>query len=281
MYSRVLFAVEDDEALPAAVPVVAAYARRWGAYVCVLHVHRADRNAPNGASWRLVKGVVECLGAEGVRAEGEIRPLARGGKVAQAIVGAARHARADLVAVGSHGRTDLGALFRGSVSHAVAAGVEAPVLVVRASAARPAEPRVVLVPVDGSAGSDQAVAEAAEIASTFGARVSILHVQVLVAADGAVAVEPQEHAQAVMRTAVATVAARGVHVTGETVPGNSVVQVLVDAAARTGADLVVLGSRRPSDLGGLLLGSTAHDVIHRLRCPVLLGRRVTAAESVA
>lgn len=73
MYSRILFAVDDDEALPAAVPVVVAYARKSKAVVRVLHVHRIAPAVTNGASRRLVKSVIERLEAEGVEAEGEMR----------------------------------------------------------------------------------------------------------------------------------------------------------------------------------------------------------------
>jgi nucleotide-binding universal stress UspA family protein len=276
MYRRVLFAVADDETLPAAVPVVAAYARRWDADVRVLHVHRIDPAAPNGASRRLVKSVIERLEAEGVRAEGEIRLVERGAKVAPVIAGAATQAEADLVAIGSHGRSDLGALFLGSVSHAVAAGLEAPVLVLRASPTPRAEPRTVLVAVDGSAASGQAVSDAAEVASAFEAEVHVLHVRLVTAAQGASIVEPEEQASAAVRLALETLEARGIRATAEIAVSQSVVPTLVATAERIGADLVVLGSRRPSELGGLLLGSTAHDVIHRLRCPVLLGRHSRA-----
>jgi nucleotide-binding universal stress UspA family protein len=56
---------------------------------------------------------------------------------------------------------------------------------------------------------------------------------------------------------------------------------IVAAAGRLDADLVVLGSRRPSHLGGLVLGSVAHEVIHQLRRPVLLARLVRAAAAEA
>jgi nucleotide-binding universal stress UspA family protein len=48
---------------------------------------------------------------------------------------------------------------------------------------------------------------------------------------------------------------------------------IVAAAEGLGADLVVLASRRPSEISGLLVGSVAHQVIHRLQCPVLLAGR--------
>ena len=280
MFSRILFAVDDDEALPAAVPMVAACARRWGAEVRVLHVHRVDVRAPNAANRRLVQTVVDRLQSAGVSAEGEIRLAHRGEDVAALIAKTATRAEADLVAIGSHGRSDLGALFRGSVSHAVASGLEAPVLVLRASSATSREPRTVLVAVDGSAGSDEAATEAVDVAAKFGARVAVVHVRQVVAVQDAATVEPAEEASAIVRRAVDAAKARGIPGTGEVIVEHSVMSGIVAAAERHGADLVVLGSRRPSHMSGLVLGSIAHEVTHRLRCPVLLARRVRAGEAV-
>jgi nucleotide-binding universal stress UspA family protein len=280
MYSRILFAVDDDEALSAAVPVVAAYARKWGAEVRVLHVHRIDPVAVNGAGRRLVKGVVDQLLSDDVRAEGEIRLVDHGDNIGAAIASAAMREGADLVAIGSRGRSDLGALFAGSVSHDASGGLRLPVLVLRASPTAPAEPKTVLVGVDGSAASDEAVNEAADVAASFGADLVAVHVNQVIAAEGVAIVEPEEEARAILRRAVATAAARGVKATAEAPLDHSAANGLVAMAERHGADLVVLGSRRPSHLGGLVLGSVAHEAIHRLRCPVLMAYRVREVEPV-
>jgi nucleotide-binding universal stress UspA family protein len=61
-------------------------------------------------------------------------------------------------------------------------------------------------------------------------------------------------------------------------PGEVAVAIAA-AAVEHGVDLVVLGSRGRSDLGGLLLGTTADQVLQRVSCPVLLvraGRRAGA-----
>jgi nucleotide-binding universal stress UspA family protein len=280
MYSKILFAVDDDEALPAAVPVVAAYAGRWGAEVRVLHVHPIEPGTPSAPSRRLVRTVVERLQSEGVSASGEVRLVEHGEKVAPVIASDATQAEADLVVIGSRGRSDLGALLLGSVSHAVAGGLGTPVLLVRASSFTSAPPRTVLVAVDGSDGSDEAVVEAAEVASEFGARVLVLHVRKLTAVEGVTAIEPEEEARGIVHRAVEAAEARGVQASGEILVDPSVVSGLVSAAEQHAADLVVLGSRRPSHLGGLVLGSVAHELVHRLPCPVLLARRVRAAEPV-
>jgi nucleotide-binding universal stress UspA family protein len=283
MERTILFAVDEDEALPAALPVVAAYARRWDAGVRVLHVARPD--APNGAPRRLVTEVVDRLREGGIDAEGEIRPLHQGEDVGAAVAESAAHA--DLVVVGSRGRSEVGALFLGSVDQSAASRLEAPMLVLHAPFAppAPAEPRTVLVAVDGSPMSDEAAGEAGRVASAFGARVVVLHVLPLptmpAAGAGASAVETEEEAQAILRRGVAKVEEGGATASADLVTDPSVAAAIVAAAERHEASLVVLGSRRPSHLDGLVLGSVGHEVIHRLRRPVLLGRRArvaTAAE---
>jgi len=49
-------------------------------------------------------------------------------------------------------------------------------------------------------------------------------------------------------------------------------QAAIDAARRGGADLIVLGSRRLSLAGGLLLGSVAIGVVKHSGRPVLMAR---------
>lgn len=48
---------------------------------------------------------------------------------------------------------------------------------------------------------------------------------------------------------------------------------LAAAAERWNADLIVVGSRRPTDLGGLVLGSVGHELVRRTYRPVLLAER--------
>jgi nucleotide-binding universal stress UspA family protein len=61
-------------------------------------------------------------------------------------------------------------------------------------------------------------------------------------------------------------------------PRAGVAAEIVAAAARHGCDLVVLGARGRSDLGGLLIDGVAREVVERAPCPVLLvraGRRAS------
>jgi nucleotide-binding universal stress UspA family protein len=51
--------------------------------------------------------------------------------------------------------------------------------------------------------------------------------------------------------------------------GNEPADDLIDVAAREGAALIVIGLRRRSPVGKLLLGSNAQSILLRAECPVL------------
>jgi len=267
MYRTILFAVDDDEALPPAIPMVAAHALQHRARVAVLHVQRDGADGPNPIRRRLVTAVVEQLWSSGVDACGELRIVRPGDDVAEVVARAARTSDADLVAVAAHGSAGLGAAFLASIAQRVAAGLEVPVLVLRASADGFGGAARVLVAVDGSATSGLALAEAAEVALAFGSRVHAVHVR---------QPEPRD-AGAVVDQAVAFLRRREVEATGECAGADfGVAAGIVAAAQGFGADLVVLGCRRPPELGGLLLGSVAHQVVQLARRPVLLARSTPA-----
>lgn len=268
MYRTILFPVDDDEALPPAIPLVAAYARRARGRVCVLHVQRSEPLAAFRP--RLVTIVVEQLWSSGVDASGEVRTVRRGDDVADVIAKAVRTSGADLVALGAHGAAGLGAAFLGSVSHRVAAGLEVPVLVSRGVDDGPGAPRRVLVAVGGSPLSTLPLAEAASVARTFQAHVRVVHVAGEAPAAGGDVVE----------AALAFLSARGVVATGERVACRSVAAGIVAAADRLDADLVVLGCPRPAELGGLLLDDVAHQVLRLMHRPVLLARSSEAPRPV-
>ena len=280
MYRTILFAVEDDEALPAAIGAVAAYAGFWRAQVRVLHVHRIDPASLNGAGRGLVEAVVERLRAEGVDVEGETRSVKTDDEIPGVVSAVATRVQPDLLVVGSRGRSGVAGFVLGSVSHRIAAGIDVPVLVIRASHMALRAPRKVLVAVDGSPASDEAVAETGAVAARAGAEVLALHVQHMVAVQGVAIVEPEAEAHAIVDRAVEELRAHGVRARGETMVDHSVAAAIVAAVEAFGADLVVIGSRRPTGIGGILLGSVGHEVVSRMRRPVLLARRVRDTEPV-
>src|SRR6516225_1208527 len=124
---RVLFATDRSASSRAALLAVAGLAVGGGTEVVVLHVddHRRARESDELA------GEVACgLIALAVDARPEVRAAPRSG-VAAAIAAAAEEHGADLVVLGSRGRSDLGGLLLGSVGHEVLARVSCPALLVR------------------------------------------------------------------------------------------------------------------------------------------------------
>ena len=118
------------------------------------------------------------------------------------------------------------------------------------------------------------------VAARAGGEVLVLHLQHMIAVQGATIVEPEAQAHAMVDRAVERLTAEGVRARGWIMVDQSVAAAIVAAAERFEADLVVLGSRRPIGIGGVLLGSVGHEVVSRMRRPVLLARRVKETEKV-
>jgi nucleotide-binding universal stress UspA family protein len=284
MYRRILFGMDAAGHAGQALPVVTTLARTSGGEVVVLHVRDAslDLVSPAIAEGH-VDDAVAALTAAGVSASGEVAVTREAGPVARIVVGA-RELGADLVALGSRGRTHVGGLLLGSVSHAVAAKLDVPVLLVHegAKGEQPAAAgriQRVLVAVDASDRAPGTLAAARELAREHGAAVLAVHAREVGFYGGpAVYVEPEPPAAGLLEQAEEQLAGSGRYVETRVLEGDEPVAARIVAAAdQWVADVIVLGSRRLTDLGGLLLGSVAHDVVRRTGRPVLLAERAPVA----
>jgi nucleotide-binding universal stress UspA family protein len=196
---------------------------------------------------------------------------------------AAEHA-ADLVVMGSRGRTGLRRLVEGSVAERVVRRAACPVLTVgsEAEVARPA--RRVLVPTDFSEFAREAVAVGAEAAAAYGAELHVLHVArpsvMPPVVPSSYAGEPAsapvtEHSPDIERSREALArmaqdaAAAGVPTHAEVRVGDPVPTIL-DYAGEAEAGLLVLASHGRTGLRRLLLGSVAERVVREAPCPTLV-----------
>ncbi len=189
---------------------------------------------------------------------------------------------AELLVVGGRGRGALRSALLGSVALHCVTHAACPVVVVRPDAEPAGRPRRVVVGVDGSAGSFEAVVASIEEAARLGAAVEAVSsyqvadhwtdlgsvvvpsVEVIRTRLGDLAREQVDAALAeVSRRGIAPVPEIRIEVL-EGPPG----EVLVGRAL--GADLLVVGSRGRGAFRALLLGSIAlHCVVHA-PCPVLV-----------
>jgi len=262
---RVLFATDRSAASRAALLAVAGLAVGGGTEVVVLHVD--DRRRPQESEE--LAGEVACgLIALAVDARPEVRQAPRGG-VAAAIAAAAAEHGADLVVLGSRGRSDLGGLLLGSVGHEVLAGVSCPVLLVRAgrrATTGTGRRRRLLLAVAGDEDLDDLVRTTAAVAE-HDSQVLVLHL--LEPGDGELQFALSE--RLVERT-VAGLRRCGVRARGRV---RAAVHGPADEIASTalgyGADLIVMGSRRLPTLTALLRGSVSHRVLRASEVPILVG----------
>jgi nucleotide-binding universal stress UspA family protein len=135
----------------------------------------------------------------------------------------------------------------------------------------------ILVPVDGSEPSSHALAHAIALSRRCGA-VDIEVVNVQAAIDGLVqkfvsqAMIDEYHrteGEAALAPARALLAAAGTnHQASMRVGG--VAETIVDHAARTHCDLIVMGTRGLGAVGGMVMGSVATKVVHLAGIPVTL-----------
>jgi nucleotide-binding universal stress UspA family protein len=135
----------------------------------------------------------------------------------------------------------------------------------------------VVVPIDGSEGSEKALDCALSICAALGAQLTALAVEGRLPAYAATAGEVDEvkrekdaFFRRVLERARETSEARGVVLRTELVAGHAA-EVITHYARAHGHDLIVIG-HRGHFLGDYLLGSTADRVAHNAHCPVMIVR---------
>lgn len=196
----------------------------------------------------------------------------------------AASAVADTVVVGTHRHGPLEAAVLGSTSLRVAAHAACPVVVVRRPASRDVAHPQIVIGVDGSSRSSEALAYAFQRASDQG-----LPLTVICAEAGDIDVEALRVSDAVADEVRAAAANAQLATLRETVrpwrekfpdvrvhvivSAGPPADVLVDES--WAAELVVVGSHRLGGLRGLLLGSVTDSVLHRAHCPIAVVRSAT------
>jgi nucleotide-binding universal stress UspA family protein len=275
-YRKILFAVDGSVHMRAAVPAVGRLAQATGTEVVVLHVveDAAAATAPPPAP-AVVERLVRGLREFGLEPTLVVR-VAPADQVAAAIVAAAGEFDCDLIALGSRGLSDLSGLFQGSVSHRVIASSDCPVLVVRYGVRRQGG-RIhrILLAIAGGEEVQTALDAAITIAKATDAEVLVLHARYLITGlDHWPYVEPDDYAQREVLTVVKRLEKAGIHArTYAPVATFGIAPEIAGEAHRWDADLVIIGSRRLSDLASLLLGGIDHQVLHLSDRPVLVAER--------
>jgi trehalose/maltose hydrolase-like predicted phosphorylase/nucleotide-binding universal stress UspA family protein len=185
-------------------------------------------------------------------------------------------AQALVVVIGDRGLSKVEGLLAGSVSVALAAHADCPVVVVRGREASGPDGRPVVVGVDGSPAGEAAVAFAYEAASFRQVGLVAVHTWWDLIADPALAplldleaIGDDERVLLAERLAGWAEKYPDVAVERVVTRGRPA-HVLLEQAAR--AQLVVVGSRGRGEFAGLVLGSVSNTLLHRSPCPVAVAR---------
>ncbi len=295
-FTHVLCPTDLSEASLPAFRYAAAVARWYGATLTVLHVVPSFEPMAGPSEWvGDSEPVPAALPPEAVRAEmARLLPLgqadgttvtlvARAGGAASVIVDQAVGSSADLIVMGTHGRTGFNRLLMGSVAEKVVRQAPCPVLTIPPAAPASAKEQPsfsrILCPVDFSPASEQAVGFALDLARQAGGGVTMLSVVEWLAEEQPIG--ESDFDIAAIREQMAAKARTRLHALlsdesrtwcdiEELVTYGRAHREVARLAAERGADLIVIGAQGRGGVGLALFGSTTQQVIRSATCPVLV-----------
>lgn len=288
----------SGQALPA-VRYALTLAGKVGAMVTLLHVVET-------ASWvsgmevvvlartdaevaSLARIQLEALANREAKSSGAVTTVVRSGKPFHEIVVAAGEREVDLIVITTHGHTGLKRAWIGSTAERVVRHAPCPVLTVptrgftkRPGAASRFRLKKILVPIDFSSLSKDALPYATLLAQQFGAELILLHVVERFPIDSIlgrglmneVTVPLMKQAEVTLEQMATELAqATGVK-TAAIVRDGAPFENICLAAKSLSADLIVLTTHGYTGLKHVWLGSTAERVVRQAPCPVLVVREL-------
>lgn len=286
MYTRILFPTDGSDAATAALGYALDVAAAHDATLHVLNVADTTRDSLTRIGDEVVD-VLEREGREIVDAAAE-RARDRGvpvvadvlqGDPGETILEYADAADVDLVVMPTHGRKGLHRVLLGSVTERVCNASDVPVVTVNPAEDRALRypPRDVLVPLDGSEGSNRALAEGIAVAEATGASLHVLHV-VETASLGfdvrsAVGDEKlEQRATEIVEAAVETASSSSVEVLTDTVAYGEPYREILSHVRDHDVDLVAIGAQGQTRFHRYVVGGVTAKIIRTSPAPVLMVR---------
>lgn len=226
------------------------------------------------AAQERLDALLEEVKAKGLQGSAHLGEVPAGPAVAER----ARAVEADLVVVGTRGHTGLRHVLLGSVAERTVKDAPCSVLTVK-EGGNPVTPRVIVVGVDFSDGSGEALEEAAALAARTQAKLHLVHaldLRIPLVTPYEVTV-PDAWFDSALEGArrrlekLALELPQGVEATHE-VRSEPPHEAVCGAAEAHGADLIVTGSRGLTGLKHVVLGSVAERTLRHAPCSVLTVR---------
>jgi nucleotide-binding universal stress UspA family protein len=270
-FEHLLLATDGSEVSAGAVRVALRMAGQCGSRLTVMHMARTDPSYamfnPGGVmqSEALGRDVLRAVEAQAGTACVNCAPVLRyGEEPVREIAAQAEESQCDLVVMGRRGVHWLERLMLGEAAARVIGHVHCSVLVVPAAADM--WQRGILLAVDGSRCSDAAAVAAGQLARRCGLPLTVLTVCASDEMQCDMARDIADRVRDLLRQ--------------DGVPADSLVaegpphRAILDAAASSDCDLIVLGSHGRTGLDRLLMGSVSQQVVTHASCPVLVVKTV-------
>ena len=272
--STLLVALDGSRNAEKVLPYVEPVLRRHKMTALLLHVLPEGGEGPEAAAHAYLREISARLAKHKVKSEGEIVR----GDPAVAIVRVAEKIKAGLVAFTSHGQGGLSQWVFGSVAQKILRGCSRPLLVVRALEAPHPKVKRIIVPLDGSLGSEAVLPCAAMLARAYGSLVELLHVS---AESGVEADDSKlrswigrEKKRMEARFAEIEKSARDVKFSRVCKEGDPAT-VIVDRLDKEPASVVAMANHGRTGFSRWIFGSVCEKVLQASKVPVAIARHTT------
>ena len=279
-FQKILVAVDGSTTCLLAEELTAALAKKFQSKVTVAHAVPKQPidlgvSTPSDIPKSVLAEVSEWLVSKGeeiirnsqalFREEGvEVDAKLLEGDPAESIIRLAAGEKHDLIVMGNRGETEVEVYSLGSNAEKIVRHAECSVLIVKEKT------RIsrILAAIDGSKNSIKSLQRAADLASTFDAKITVMYIMEC----GLFGLKPkaaQDAGERIFSKALEEV--KKIKVTKRLESG-SPSEKIIEVAKNEGYDLIVVGSRGLSRTERFFLGSVSDDVSHHAPCSVLVAR---------
>jgi nucleotide-binding universal stress UspA family protein len=285
MYNNIVVAFDDSEFSKAALIESAHWIKRHGGKVLLVHSVFFDEEefviAPNQREKRFEIGKKVCYQTQenissNFGLNGKVEALICEGEPHDVVVNVANEKKADLIAMGTHGRKGLKKLFMGSVASRVIASSPCDVLLVKKPCEKClGEYESILLSFDGSEFSKKALERACELSKLDGSEITALYVipqyegMIEFFATSGIRESLMHDAQRILQNAKDIASGHGIEIRTEVVEGNAA-EKIVESAGRLKSDLIIRGPHGWSGIDKAIIGSVIESVVINASCPVLV-----------
>ena len=278
MYETILVPTDGSPVATDAGTYALSLAERFDAAIHVVSVLEQGLVGGDGEdeSERAVDELAERAEGRGLEVTTELRE--QDDDVHEELLESADEREADLIVMGTTGRSGLGRFLLGSVAEQTLQESSVPVATVHEETDVEAEFERILVPTDGSHSAATALEHAIDLAVETGARLHLVHVSDEETVDGVetfdvaettadgevdeVGLEPVDDALERIRRS-------DLEAVDVSIPSGRVDQRILASAATHDADCIVMGTHGETGLRRYLLGSTTERVVRFAGVPVI------------